>query len=111
QGIKRRLQLDLRQDGRGPGREPTPGLAVIQRLGRHDVNLRDVLDSGEKPISDLSYQEPQSTKSIRQRVHMAQACENTLRTRSAITDNPGTRGVIPSTSVGWAFVTKESPSP
>ena len=44
-----------------------------------------------------------------QREHQAQACESTLRTGSAITDNPGTREVIPTTSVGWAFVKKESP--
>ena len=69
------------------------------------------LDSGEKKDSDVPYQEPESTKSSRQRVHTAQACENTLRTGSAIPDNPGIREVIPSTSVGWAFVTKESPSP
>ena len=69
------------------------------------------LDSGEKKNSDVPYQEPESTKSSRQRVHTAQVCENTLRTGSAIPDNPGIRVVIPSTSVGWAFVTKESPSP
>ena len=68
------------------------------------------LDSGEKKDSDVPYQEPESTKSSGQRVHAAQACENTLRTGSAIPDNPGIREVIPSTSVG-AFVTKESPSP
>ena len=54
---------------------------------------------------------PKARKSSRQRVHAAQACENMLRTGSAIPDNPGIREVIPSTSVGWAFVTKESPSP
>jgi len=69
------------------------------------------LDSGEKNDSGVPYQEHESTKSSRQRVHTAQACENTLRTGSAIPDNPGIREVIPSTSVGWAFVTKESPSP
>ena len=50
-------------------------------------------------------------RNSKQRVHTAQACENTLRTGSAIPDNPGIREVIPSTSAGWAFVTKESPSP
>ena len=65
----------------------------------------------KKKDSDVPYQEPESTRSSRQRVHAAQACENTLRTGSAIPDNPGIREVIPSTSVGWAFVTKESPSP
>src|SRR2546430_3485112 len=42
------------------------------------------LDSGENEPSDIPYQEPESTKSRGQRVHQAQACENTLRTRSAI---------------------------
>src|SRR5271157_1848119 len=75
------------------------------------VEIWSLLDSGEKKDSDVPYQEPESTKSSRQRVHTAQACENTLRTGSAIPDNPGIREVIPSTSIGWAFVTKESPSP
>ena len=70
-----------------------------------------VLDSGEKFTSDLPYKQPESTKSSGQRELQAQACENMLRTRSAISNNPGAREVIPSTSVGWIFVTKESPSP
>ena len=69
------------------------------------------LDSGEKFTSDLPYKQPESTKSSGQRELQAQACENMLRTRSAISNNPGAREVIPSTSVGWIFVTKESPSP
>jgi len=92
--------------GPGPtGRRMSPARATWC-TGRYTQ-----LDSGEKKDSDEPYQEPESTKSSRQRVHTAQACENTLRTGSAIPDNPGTREVIPSTSVGWAFVTKESPSP
>jgi hypothetical protein len=70
-----------------------------------------MLDSGEKFTSDLPYKQPESTKSSGQRELQAQACENMLRTRSAISNNPGAREVIPSTSVGWIFVTKESPSP
>ena len=70
-----------------------------------------LLDSGEKFTSDLPYKQPESTKSSGQRELQAQACENMLRTRSAISNNPGAREVIPSTSVGWIFVTKESPSP
>jgi hypothetical protein len=81
------------------------------RCGVVDFLHPEILDSGEKKDSDVPYQEPESTKSSRQRVHTAQARENTLRTGSAIPDNPGIREVIPSTSVGWAFVKKESPSP
>ena len=62
------------------------------------------LDSGEKFTSDLPYKQPESTKSSGQRELQAQACENMLRTRSAISNNPGAREVIPSTSVGWIFV-------
>ena len=69
------------------------------------------MDSGEKFTSDLPYKQPESTKSSGQRELQAQACENMLRTRSAISNNLGAREVIPSTSVGWIFVTKESPSP
>ena len=87
------------------------GIQVPYTASLRQVSFGKELDSGEKKDSDVPYQEPESTKSSRQRVHTAQACENTLRTGSAIPDNPGIREVIPSTSVGWAFVTKESPSP
>ncbi len=92
--------------------EPMP--VVHGRSGRairHRIGSISTWTLAKKKDSDVRYQEPESTKSSRQRVHTAQACENTLRTGSAIPDNPGTREVIPSTSVGWAFVTKESPSP
>ena len=46
------------------------------------------LVSGKKKDSDVPYQEPESTKSSRQRVHAAQACENTLQTGSAIPTIP-----------------------
>ena len=95
---------------------PIIGVPALLKLGRLEPAPPGTvstwsLDSGEKKDSDVPYQEPESTKSSGQRVHAAQACENTLRTGSAIPDNPGIREVIPSTSVGWAFVTKESPSP
>ena len=78
---------------------------------RSSLRISSSLDSGEKFTSDLPYRQPESTKSSGQRELQAQACENMLRTRSAISNNPGAREVIPSTSVGWIFVTKESPSP
>ena len=51
-------------------------------VGRGVKESINELDSGEKKDSDVPYQEPDSTKSSRQRVHTAQACENTLRTGS-----------------------------
>ena len=98
-------------------------LAVFNPAAWYDAEAKQVLllcraaeshpelDSGEKFTSDLPYKQPESTKSSGQRELQAQACENMLRTRSAISNNPSAREVIPSTSVGWIFVTKESPSP
>ena len=43
----------------------------------------------QKFTSDLPYKQPESTKSSGQRELQAQACENMLRTRSAISNNPG----------------------
>ena len=85
-------------------------LTEASRSGKPLTSYKE-LDSGEKFTSDLPYKQPESTKSSGQRELQAQACENMLRTRSAISNNPGAREVIPSTSVGWIFVTKESPSP
>ncbi len=77
------------------------------------------LDSGEKSTSNLSYKQPESTKSSGQREQQAQACENMLRTRSASqtipaqgksfprlrSDGPSSRRKAPHLELWWLFGT------
>ena len=58
----------------------SPMATLLPDVVPSEVLIKD-LDSGEKSTSDLSYKQPESTKSSGQREQQAQACENMLRTR------------------------------
>ena len=98
-------------------------LAVFNPAAWYDAEAKQVLllcraaeshpelDSGEKFTSDLPYKQPEARKvagrgSFRHR-HVKTCCGHVPRYQTI----PVQREVIPSTSVGWIFVTKESPSP